>query len=120
VAAFRYFVSDVDRAIEFYKSLGLKLNENLGPIALMDFDGVEFWISNPNTSAARPMPDGRRPGPGGWNRIVVQVDDIDAKVKELRAAGTTFRNEVFSGPGGSQVLIEDPDGNPVEIFQPRV
>ena len=117
--AVRYFVSDVERSIEFYQGLGFTLKENMGPIAMMDFDGTEFWLSNPQTSAARPMPDGRKPEPGGWNRIVVQVEDIQAKVAELRERGTRFRNDVITGPGGSQVLIEDPDGNPIELFQPK-
>lgn len=117
--AVRYFVSDVERAIEFYRSLGFVLRENMGPIAMMDFGGMEFWLSNPQTSAARPMPDGRKPEPGGWNRIVVQVEDIHAKIEELRERGTRFRNDVITGPGGSQVLIEDPDGNPIELFQAR-
>jgi catechol 2,3-dioxygenase-like lactoylglutathione lyase family enzyme len=119
MAAVRYFVSDVERAVEFYKSLGLKLKENLGPIAMMDLGGTEVWLSGPNTSGARPMPDGRKPEPGGWNRIVIQVDNIEGVVAAHKEVGTTFRNDVITGPGGSQVLIEDPDGNPVEIFQPR-
>lgn len=119
MAAIRYFVADIDRSIRFYESLGLKLKKNMGPIAMMDLDGIEFWISNPDTSAARPMPDGRKPEPGGWNRIVIQVEDIESVVAAQRETGTTFRNDIISGPGGSQVLIEDPDGNPIEIFQPR-
>ena len=81
-------------------------------------DGLRLLLSGPASSAGRPMPDGRVPEPGGWNRIHFVVDDLDAEVARLRAAGVTFRNDVVTGPGGCQILIEDPAGNPIELFQP--
>ncbi len=116
----RYFVTDVDVSLAFYESLGFKLADRWGPpFAIVEKDGLSLWLSGPGTSAAKPMPDGRVPEPGGWNRIVVEQADLAATCDALRAAGATFRNEPLSGPGGTQVLIEDPDGNPVELFQPR-
>jgi glyoxylase I family protein len=117
----RYFVKDVDRSIEFYtECLGFKLQERMGPaIAMVEKDGLTLWLSGPISSAARPMPDGRSPEPGGWNRFVLTVNDFDAKVASMREKSVVFRNNPLSGPGGTQVLIEDPDGNPIEIFQPR-
>ena len=116
----RYFVSDVDRALAFYELLGFELVERWGPpFAIIQNGPVEVWLSGPGTSAMKPMADGRTPEPGGWNRIVVAVQDFEAVYQALKAAGTVFRNEPISGPGGTQVLAEDPDGNPIEIFQPR-
>lgn len=116
----RYFVTDLDRALPFYTLLGFTLAERWGPtFAIVEKDGLTLWLSGPETSAARPMPDGRIPSPGGWNRLVVQVEDLKATYAALLAGGATFRNEPITGPGGSQVLAEDPDGNPIEIFQPR-
>lgn len=118
--AVRYFVADVDRAIAFYRRLGFELVEQWGPaMAITELDGFRLWLAGPSASASRPMPDGRTPEPGGWNRIVVTVQDLEALVGDLREQGVKFRNEPLSGPGGSQVLIEDPDGNPIELFQPR-
>ena len=92
----------------------------MGPaFAIVELDGLELWLSGPQTSAARPMPDGREPAPGGWNRLVLEVDDVEVTVARLHAAGVTFRNEPLSGPGGTQVLIEDPSGNPIELFSAR-
>lgn len=120
MAAVRYFVSDVDRSLAFYELLGFTLVERWGPpFAMVQKDGLQLWLSGPGTSAAKPMPDGRIPEPGGWNRIVVETQDLNGLVEELRSRGTVFRNEPISGPGGSQVLIEDPDGNPIELFSPR-
>jgi catechol 2,3-dioxygenase-like lactoylglutathione lyase family enzyme len=120
MAAFRYIVRDVDSSVEFFVSqLGFKLEQQFGPaIAILSGHGVELWLAGPPASASQPMPDGSKPGPGGWNRLVLIVDDINATVDRLRSAGTKFRNEVFTGPGGSQILCEDPSGNPIEIFQP--
>ena len=120
MATFRLIVDDVDAALAFYQShLGFSLKQRMGPVfAQIERDGLEVWVSGPGTSARKPMPDGREPVPGGWNRLVVQVDDIHAMVKTLRDAGIAFRNEPLSGPGGTQVLIEDPSGNPIEVFQP--
>jgi catechol 2,3-dioxygenase-like lactoylglutathione lyase family enzyme len=121
MATVRYLVSDVDAAVSFYVGqLGFQEKQRYGPaMAIVEHDGLELWLAGPSSSAARPMPDGRAPVPGGWNRLVIQVDDIDAVVQRLRAAGVSLRNEPISGPGGSQVLVEDPSGNPIELFAPR-
>jgi glyoxylase I family protein len=119
--AVRYMVDDVDAAVRFYTGLlGFGLKEQFGPaIAMVERNGATLWLAGPSSSAARPMPDGAQPSPGGWNRIVLEVDDIEGTVAGLKAAGVRLRNEPFSGPGGTQVLIEDPSGNPIELFQPR-
>jgi catechol 2,3-dioxygenase-like lactoylglutathione lyase family enzyme len=121
MAAVRYFVADLDRSIRFYQeAFGFEEKERWGPaFAIVHRDDLDLWLSGPKTSAAVPMPDGRTPEPGGWNRIVITVEDIQATVAKLRDLSTVFRNDVITGPGGSQVLIEDPDGNPIEVFQPR-
>jgi catechol 2,3-dioxygenase-like lactoylglutathione lyase family enzyme len=122
MATVRYIVDDVDVAVNFYtQRLGFKLGEKMGPgpaFASVLKDGVTVWLSGPQSSAARPMPDGRRPQAGGWNRFVVQVEDIEATVNGLKKAGVRFRNEIVTGPGGKQILLEDPSGNPVELFEP--
>lgn len=118
--AIRYFVTDVDVALAFYIQLGFTLADRWGPpFAIAEKDGLQLWLSGPGTSAANPMPDGRIPAAGGWNRIVVQVEDLTALAESLRAAGVVFRNTPLCGPGGTQLLIDDPDGNPVELFEPR-
>jgi catechol 2,3-dioxygenase-like lactoylglutathione lyase family enzyme len=119
--AYRYLVTDVELAKAFYIDLlGFKLVQQFGPaFAEVERDGVSVWLSGPQTSAARPMPDGAQPTPGGWNRVVVAVENLEARVGELKAAGVVFRNAVISGPGGSQVLAEDGVGNVVELFEPR-
>jgi catechol 2,3-dioxygenase-like lactoylglutathione lyase family enzyme len=116
----RYMVNDVDEAIGFYtEHFGFALGQNASPAFAEVIRGrLRVLLSGPQSSAARPMPDGRRPGPGGWNRIHFVVSDIAADVARLRAAGIRFRNEIISGPGGQQVLLEDPSGNPIELFQP--
>jgi len=116
----RYMVDDVDAALAFYTShLGFTPLTNAAPaFADVKRGNLRLLLSGRTSSAGRPMPDGRQPGPGGWNRIHLIVDDIRAEVERLRAEGVTFRNDVLSGPGGSQVLIEDPSGNPIELFQP--
>jgi catechol 2,3-dioxygenase-like lactoylglutathione lyase family enzyme len=116
----RYMVDDVDDAVAFYTSqFGFTLRSSAAP-AFADVvrGNLRLLLSGPSSSAGRPMPDGRRPGPGGWNRIHLIVEDIAAEVERLRGAGLTFRNEIVSGPGGRQILLEDPSGNPIEIFQP--
>jgi catechol 2,3-dioxygenase-like lactoylglutathione lyase family enzyme len=117
----RYMVDDVDAAISFYTThLGFSLLTRMAPaFADVSRGDLRLLLSARASSAGRPMPDGRQPGPGGWNRIQLIVDDIGAEVDRLRAAGVTFRNEIVRGPGGAQVLIDDPSGNPIEIFQPR-
>jgi len=116
----RYMVNDVDTAIEFYtKHLGFTLRMSAAPAFADVLRGkLRLLLSGPTSSAGRPMPDGTKPEPGGWNRIHLLVDDIAAEVKRLRAAGLTFRNDIVSGPGGKQILLEDPSGNVVELFQP--
>ncbi len=119
MATIRYFVSDVEEAVAFYtQQLGFSLDQQFGPIAMVSRADLQLWLSGPRTSAARPMPDGRIPEPGGWNRLVIQVDDLTSLVETLRGEGTHFRNEIISGPGGKQILAEDPAGNPIELFQP--
>jgi len=117
----RYMVDDVDAAISFYTThLGFSLLTRMAPaFADVSRGDLRLLLSARTSSAGRPMPDGRQPGPGGWNRIQLIVDDIGAEVDRLRAAGVMFRNEIVRGPGGAQVLIDDPSGNPIEIFQPR-
>ncbi len=117
----RYMVDDVDAAIAFYtEHLGFTLRTSAAPAFADIVRGqLRLLLSGPKSSAGRPMPDGSQPVPGGWNRIHLLVDDIAAEVERLRAAGLTFRNDVVSGPGGKQILLEDPAGNPVELFQPR-
>ncbi len=119
MATFRYMVNEVGSSIEFYtKHLGFELVEQMGPaFAIVAKDDLSLWLSGPQTSAARAMPDGRKPEPGGWNRFVVEVDDIESLVTTMKNAGIKFRNEIISGPGGKQILAEDPSGNPIEIFQ---
>jgi len=118
----RYLVRDVDAAIAFYAGLlGFGVRQQFGPaMAILDGHGLALWLAGPAASAARPMPDGRVPEPGGWNRFVIQVDDIEATVARLRAAGVAFRNDIIAGPGGRQILCDDPSGNPIEIFQPEI
>jgi len=119
MATVRYLVNDVDAAITFYAGLGFSMKERWGPPFVMLVKGdLELWLSGPGTSAARPMPDGAKPVPGGWNRLVISVADLPAVVTRLRGAGHRFRNDVVTGPGGSQILVEDPSGNPVELFEP--
>ena len=119
--AVRYMVTDVDAAVAFYtEHLGFQLERRWGPpFAILSSKDLELWISGPGTSATRPMPDGREPEPGGWNRLVIEVDDLTARVESMKAAGVVFRNEIITGPGGSQVLAEDGAGNVVELFEAR-
>ena len=121
MAAVRYLVDDVDACVAFYTELlDFDLKEHMGaPFALLGYGDLDLWLSGPRSSAAKPMPDGRQPVAGGWNRLVIEVRDIESSVSRLLAANVPFRNSIISGPGGSQVLCEDPSGNPVEIFQPR-
>ena len=116
----RYMVDDVDKAIAFYtEHLGFELLTSASPaFADVKRGNLRLLLSGPKSSAGRPMPDGRTPGPGGWNRIHFIVDDIEAEVTRLRDAGATFRNEILTGPGGKQILLEDPSNNVVELFQP--
>jgi Glyoxalase/Bleomycin resistance protein/Dioxygenase superfamily len=100
-------------------TLGFTLEQRMGPaFAIVSRGDLTLWLSGPQSSAARPMPDGRQPEAGGWNRLVITVDDLEARVEELKQAGLTFRNEIVTGPGGKQILLEDSAGNPVELFEP--
>ena len=116
-----YLVADVDRAVAFYRDrLGFELVEQMGPaFAQVRRDDLSLWLSGPASSAARPMPDGSQPLAGGWNRFVIEVGDLAARVAELTAVGVSFRNTIVSGPGGKQILVDDPDGNPIELFEAR-
>jgi catechol 2,3-dioxygenase-like lactoylglutathione lyase family enzyme len=119
--AFRILVRDTQEAVDWYVDhLGFAVVESWGPaFSILEKDGDELWVSGPQTSAAKPMPDGRQPEPGGWNRPVIQVENLGATMEKLRSSGAVFRNEPLAGPGGTQVLVDDPSGNPVEIFQSR-
>jgi glyoxylase I family protein len=120
MASIRYLVKDVDRSIAFYTGfLGFKLVQQAGPaFASVSRDDLTLWLSGPQSSGARPVPDGRHPEPGGWNRLVLTVKDLPSRVAELKQKNVRFRNEIVVGPGGKQILVEDPDGNPVELFEP--
>jgi catechol 2,3-dioxygenase-like lactoylglutathione lyase family enzyme len=115
----RYMVDDVPEAVAFYtKFLGFEVLNSFPPFADIARGNLRLLLSGPASSAGRPMPDGAKPGPGGWNRIHLLVDDLEAEVARLREAGAPFRNEILSGPGGKQILLQDPSGNVVELFQP--
>ncbi|TMC02105.1 MAG: VOC family protein [Chloroflexi bacterium] len=117
----RYMIDDVDAAVAIYTTrLVFTLNSNAAPaFADVTRGDLRLLLSGATSSAGRPMPDGRRPTAGGWNRLQLIVDDIASEVARLRAAGVTFRNDIVRGPGGQQILVEDPSGNVVELFQPR-
>ena len=116
----RYMVDDVEVAVDFYtRHLGFALlSSAAAAFADVTRGHLRLLLSGPVSSAGRPMPDGVKPGPGGWNRIHLIVDDIEGEVARLRKAGAPFRNEILSGPGGRQVLLQDPSGNVIELFQP--
>ncbi|MEU8076542.1 VOC family protein [Catellatospora citrea] len=116
----RYMVDDVQAAIDFYTDrLGFVVGTAFPPaFADVRRGNLRLLLSGPTSSAGRPMPDGRTPAPGGWNRIHLIVDDIAAEADRLRAAGVSFRNDIVTGPGGQQIVLDDPSGNPIELFQP--
>ena len=118
----RYMVDDVDEAVTFYtKFLDFELLTSAAPaFADVKRGNLRLLLAGPASSAGRPMPDGTKPGPGGWNRIHFIVDDLDDEVTHLRDAGAQFRNDIIEGPGGKQILLQDPSGNVVELFQPAV
>lgn len=118
MATVRYLVRDVDAALAFYQALGFALTERWGlPFAMLARGDLSLWLSGPGTSAARPLPDGSVPQPGGWNRLVIEVNDLQASLAALGAVGARCRSEPVAGPGGRQVLVDDPSGNPIELFQ---
>jgi len=121
MASVRYIVDDVDAAVEFYtEALGFEVRQQFGPaMAILARGDLDLWVAGPPASASRPMPDGSRPAPGGWNRFVLEVADLPARVAALRERGVKFRNEIVAGPGGRQILCEDPSGNAIELFEPR-
>ncbi|HMG11678.1 MAG TPA: VOC family protein [Gemmatimonadaceae bacterium] len=116
----RYQVRDVSRSVEFYtRQLGFKLeHQQLPAFASVSLENLTLLLSGPGASGSRPMPDGRNQEPGGWNRVVLQVADLQARIEMLRTSGLRFRNEMEVGPGGRQILLEDPDGNAIELFEP--
>jgi glyoxylase I family protein len=116
----RYQVEDVSRSVAFYtERLGFKLDhQNLPAFGQVSLEGLKLILSGPGASGSRPMPDGHRQESGGWNRIILRVSDLPARIEALKKAGLRFRNEMEVGPGGKQIQIEDPDGNPIELFEP--
>jgi glyoxylase I family protein len=116
----RYQVKDVKRSVDFYtQQLGLKLDQQNPPaFAQVSVGNLKLILSGPGASGSRAMPDGRQQEPGGWNRIILQVDDLPAHIERLKKSGLKFRNEMEVGPGGKQIQLEDPDGNPIELFEP--
>jgi len=116
----RYQTRDVNRAVAFYtQELGFELKHQQGAaFASVACDGVDLLLSGAESSGARPMPNGEPQSPGGWNRIVLAVSDLPAVITGMKARGLSFRNEMLSGPGGRQIQLLDPDGNPVELFEP--
>ena len=120
MATIRYLVDDVDAALPFYAALGFAEDERWGPpFAMVERGDLTLWLSGPDSSARRALPDGSVPAPGGWNRLVIEVDDLAAATAAIRPTGARFRSEPVKGPGGTQVLVEDPSGNPVELFEAR-
>jgi catechol 2,3-dioxygenase-like lactoylglutathione lyase family enzyme len=119
MATIRYLVSDVDVAVEFYVNiLGFELVERWGPpFAMVKRGDLTLWLSGPGSSASRPLTDGSKPSPGGWNRLVLETDDLASLMEKLTQSGAHFRSEIVSGPGGKQVLVNDPSGNPIELFE---
>ena len=116
----RYQVKDIARSIAFYtEQLGFKLDQKVLPaFAQVSIGNLKLILSGPGASGSRPMPDGRPQDPGGWNRVILHVKDLPARIETLKAAGNHFRNQMEVGPGGKQVQLEDPDGNPIELFEP--
>ena len=120
MANVRYLVKDVDAAVAFYvDKLGFELVERWGPpFAMVGRGDLTLWLSGPGSSASRPLENGSVPAPGGWNRLVLETDDLDALVERFRRSGVPFRSAIVGGPGGKQILVDDPSGNPIELFEP--
>ncbi len=120
MAVVRYLVNDVDLALVFYRGLGFRLAERWGPpFAIVKRKGLTLWLSGPGTSASKQLKDGSVPQPGGWNRLVIEVKNLDDTIARLEAGRARFRSAPIKGPGGRQVLVEDPSGNPIELFEAR-
>jgi catechol 2,3-dioxygenase-like lactoylglutathione lyase family enzyme len=120
MATVRYLVTDVDATLPFYRALGFRLADRWGPpFAIVKRKGLSLWLSGPGTSASKKLKDGSVPQPGGWNRLVIEVENLDDTITRLEAAGARFRSRPIKGPGGRQVLVDDPSGNPVELFEAR-
>ena len=118
MATVRYIVNDVDASIAFYEALGFELADRWGPpFAIVALGDLSLWLSGPGTSASKPLADGSKPSPGGWNRLVIEVEDLDATIAALKKQAATFRSDPIKGPGGRQVLVDDPSGNPIELFE---
>jgi catechol 2,3-dioxygenase-like lactoylglutathione lyase family enzyme len=118
MAIIRYLVKDVDASLPFYEALGFKVTERWGPpFVMLARDDLVLWLSGPGTSASKPLHNGAIPQPGGWNRIVIEVDSIEKAMHALQSTGAQFRSDPVQGPGGQQVLAEDPSGNPIELFE---
>jgi catechol 2,3-dioxygenase-like lactoylglutathione lyase family enzyme len=121
MATVRYLVRDVDAAVSFYQALGFTAGERWGaPFVMMARGDLVLWLSGPGTSAARTLVDGSVPQPGGWNRLVIEVPDLEAAMSPLRELGVHFRSPPVQGPGGRQVLADDPSGNPIELFEAKL
>jgi glyoxylase I family protein len=117
-AVVRYQVRDLERAVAFYtRCLGFGTTQRSGPVAIIARGDLRLLLSGPGSSGSRPMPDGRQQEPGGWNRIVLYVEEIDSTIAALKTGGARFRNEVEAGPGGKQIQVDDPDGNPIELHE---
>src|SRR3989440_9744065 len=119
MATFRYLVTDVEAAIAFYtERLGFTLRQQMGPaFAIVARADLSLWLAGPRSSAARPMPDGRTPEPGGWNRLALGLDGLEAEAAPLKEAGGSFRNGIVTGPGGKRIFLDDPDGNPLALLR---
>lgn len=120
MAQVRYIVNDVQSSIDFYTNmLGFSLEKQFGPaMAILSLDDLSLWLAGPSASASKPMPDGAKPAPGGWGRFVLTIPDLESLVADMKGKGIRFRNEIVEGPGGQQILCEDPSGNVIELFQP--
>jgi len=118
MATVRYLVKDVDASLPFYEAIGFSVKERWGPpFVMLSRDDLTLWLSGPGTSASKPLADGSIPVPGGWNRLVIEVASLQGAMQAIRTTGARFRSEPIQGPGGQQVLVEDPSGNPIELFE---
>jgi catechol 2,3-dioxygenase-like lactoylglutathione lyase family enzyme len=118
MAIVRYLVKDVDTSLPFYEALGFTVVERWGPpFAILARGDLSLWLSGPGTSASKPLPNGAAPQPGGWNRLVIEVESLERAMRSLQSTGAKFRSVPVQGPGGQQVLAEDPSGNPIELFE---